>query len=124
MTVVWKSSIVKKREVLPVTKEELLQRIAERCEGERLDFTNISMKNTDFSGCDLRNCDFSWADFEGCCFDNALLDDCSFQHSLMPHCSFRRASLRNVCLSAVNLRWSDFTEAHAEGANFFMAVME
>ncbi len=107
-----------------MTKEELLQRIATRCEGERLDFNHLEMKNTDFSGCDLSNCDFSWADFENCCFDGAILDGSSFEHGLMPHCSFRGASLRNVCLSAVNLRWSDFTDAHAEGANFFMAVME
>ena len=107
-----------------MTKEELLQKIAQRPEGERLDFNHLEMKNTDFSGCDLSNCDFSWADFENCCFDGAILDGSSFEHGLMPHCSFKGASLRNVCLSAVNLRWSDFTDAHAEGANFFMAVME
>ena len=107
-----------------MTREELLARIAARKDGERLDFSRVEMKHTDFSGCDLSNCDFLWADFEACCFEGAKLDGSRFDHSLMPHCSFRRASMRGTSIEACNVRWADFTEAHAEGANFFMAVME
>ena len=107
-----------------ITKQEFVERLENRREGERLEFRGCEFEPMDLSGMDLRNVDFVLSSLQHVILRNVNLEGCSLENSLFDGTDIHGANLRNANMSMGAFRNCDLGECNICGANLYASVLE
>jgi len=107
-----------------ISKQEFLEILNNRKQGERLSFRECEFEPMDLSGMDLSNIDFVFSSLQHVILRNVNLENSSLENSLFDGTDLHGANLRNATLSKGTFRFCDMRECNICGADLFAAVLE